>query len=240
MHHDLKTVKMKAAITYGIIAPILIATAVADNIPTGQLLLNARQTAGGSIPIVSWDVQYPTDPKIDEQNQLIASEDSLLEVRAIGSNYWNGENQIQLKINTEKREQLIFSGLSKEFVTTEEPLFSTTVAAGQKINFGMMGLSEESGSYFRWTNTPLDNPDHSFAVLRNGDEFPAVTPMARNGQVTNYLHPYIDKETGRVSIGPADVLFVVELDRRFTFEQSGDPADKGYDMLDMVFLVSFK
>ncbi|MBK1791573.1 hypothetical protein [Persicirhabdus sediminis] len=217
--------------------------------PTGSLWVNGSSSNSvvneNEHVSLSWEISYTIteDPGavITAKDELVPAEKSTMEVWPIGSAYWNGNLNINLKCRVDGQEFNLYSGKSKNFKPSgNSALFTREVDENDVINFGMMGESRESGQYFRWTGTSRTEPAHSFIALKNGDTYPSASPMGSGGDVEAFLMPYFDEGTRTVVLGPKDVIFVVELDRVYTYEQSGNASDKGYDMQDMVFLVTFR
>ncbi|MBK1790183.1 hypothetical protein [Persicirhabdus sediminis] len=231
---------MKKFISLCLALPALATALHADNsTPTGSLTAPTSVPEGTQAKI-AWNIVLPDGgANITDQDTLEPLQKSKIEVRCIGAGYWGGTKTVKLQMKINNKTYQLFDNKAKYFTSGTILAENITVKTTDKINFGMMGVSNQSGKYYRWSDTPRTDPDHSFIALANGDDFPNYTPMGSDGDVDSYLRPYLNDDSNTVSIGPKDVIFIAELDRRYTYEQSGDPADKGYDMQDMVFLVSF-
>ncbi len=224
--------------------------------PTGSISAPYSVPSGTKAPI-EWEVNSLIDPP-DLNDTVIVTKDYDLQVRAIGAGYWSGNKKVRLVMRINETEYEIFAPAKAKYFSNGTVLFdknySYTFEKGEKdqsdaqkfriwegdvLNFGMKGYSNQSGDYLRWTGTSRNTTGHTMMALRNGDEFPSYTPMGDDGDVESFLQGYLDSETNRVSIGPKDIIYIAELDRLQTFSESNDPADKGYDMQDLVFLVTF-
>jgi len=70
-------------------------------------------------------------------------------------------------------------------------------------------------------------------VLRDGDTPPYFKPFGNQPEISSFLSPVMDPETGKVSIGPNDVLYLFELGQTRT-------SAPGFDMQDLVVLVTYE
>ncbi|MBK1790581.1 hypothetical protein [Persicirhabdus sediminis] len=240
---------MKNRLTIAMLAMLVGVSVAEEDKPVGSLWVTGltaySEVRSGSHVQLNWEVSYAQTEdigaEITEEDVLLPVESSTMTVWAIGAGYWGGNNYVLLQCKVAGETYQLFDAKAKNFKTNgNKPLFTKEVIDGEEIHFGMQGVSNQSGNYYRWTGTDRSNPDHSFIALRNGDSFPNYTPMGNDGDVESYLKPYLDTETNTVVLGEKDVIYIAELDRRYTYEQSGNPDDKGYDMQDMVFLVSFQ
>ncbi len=193
---------------------------------------------------VGWQIQLPNEGgEIDEGTNTVTVIDVCdIEVIAIGAGYWNGNKNIELnmKINGGSS-QKIFSRARASTFTSGQLLYSGPVKKGDRIDFGMFGKSPQTnGQGVRWSDLPKDDPMNSMVVLQDGDEVPDYIPFGTDVSIEEFLRPYLNQETGRVDIGPRDIIYLGELDRFYPYSETGDPLDHGYDMQDIVFIVSFK
>lgn len=70
--------------------------------------------------------------------------------------------------------------------------------------------------------------------LVNGDTPPSNVPQYNAPSLESFLRPYLDT-TGKVKIGPMDVIVFMELTH-----SSSQKSDPGYDLQDLVLLVTFR
>jgi hypothetical protein len=66
----------------------------------------------------------------------------------------------------------------------------------------------------------------------NGDIPPSKIPDYNAPSLESFIRPYLDA-SGRVKIGPMDVIIFMELTHT-------DESNVGYDLQDLVFLVTFR
>jgi hypothetical protein len=74
-----------------------------------------------------------------------------------------------------------------------------------------------------------DNPGGHIIVLKNGDSPPAYAPFAHQASLASYLRSILDSK-GKISIGPKDLVFLVEL---------GSLDSQSSDFQDAVVLMTF-
>jgi hypothetical protein len=126
-------------------------------------------------------------------------------------------------------------GSSKSFffdtndrVNPNKIVWSTKLASGDTLDF--------SGRYVRYNgywSSSFDSRSASQNVraLRNGDVPPTTTPLYQQPSIESFLLPFLDSE-GKIKIGSRDVIYLVELTHT-------DANSSGFDLQDLVFLVSF-
>lgn len=100
---------------------------------------------------------------------------------------------------------------------------SQTVLQGQAIDFRSRVYNGNFWLNYRSTTALSSN----VMTLINGD----LPPLSVINNVESYLQPYIDAG-GYVNIGPKDVIMLFELGQT-------DPLSPGFDLQDLVLLVSF-
>ncbi len=107
-------------------------------------------------------------------------------------------------------------------------VLDTTVKAGDIINFG--GRGNRKG-WLPLYNTAESSPN--LVVLKNGDKVPSSIAAFQQGQIEPFLAPYLTDDCQTVSIGNRDLIILIELDKT-------DPATSGFDIQDLVVLVTFE
>ncbi|MFQ6009943.1 MAG: NosD domain-containing protein, partial [Candidatus Aenigmatarchaeota archaeon] len=97
------------------------------------------------------------------------------------------------------------------------------VSSGDKVHIkakGRLTISTEDGG-------------KNVIVLRNGDTPPYFKPFGDQPEIASFLSSVMDPDTGKVSIGPNDVLYLFEL---WTTKASSS----AFDMQDLIVLVSYE
>lgn len=104
------------------------------------------------------------------------------------------------------------------------------ITAGQKLRFG--GRYYYNGSWGPYWNS--QSGTRNVRIMVNGDRPPTTYPLHSAPSLESFLKPYLDA-TGRVQIGPMDCIVFMELTHN-----DSQITQQGYDLQDMVMLVSFK
>jgi hypothetical protein len=122
----------------------------------------------------------------------------------------------------------IFDGKNTDTIVQQQGIIKTVNAtANQSFDFG--------GKYY-WNNawSTLRNSKSGVLVqaLVNGDIPPSKIPDYNAPSLESFIRPYLDA-SGRVKIGPMDVIIFMELTHT-------DESNVGYDLQDLVFLVTFR
>ncbi len=217
-------------------------SSTSPSVPVGWLSTGQSIVRAGTNTSLSWDITYPsvvTDyVTIDDPATVISKRALSYEVRVLGagvtSSSSNGSNfafvptEAQLSVNNNSY-QRIFYGPNND-VNPTKVVASGSLSANKKLRFG--------GRYYfngKWgTNYTSTSGTNNVRTLVNGDTPPTTYPLFSAPTLESFLKPYLDS-TGKVNIGPMDVIVFMELTH--TDAQKYDP---GYDLQDMVLLVTFK
>jgi hypothetical protein len=212
-------------------------------VPAGWLTAFPTIVQAGTHPTLTWEISYPSIVKdyveIIVPATIRPKEKLDVEVRVLG----NGVTVSQSGSNTfnwvNAEAQLSFNGgsYSRIFYGTNLNVNPNTVVwsrnnvnAGQTLRFG--------GRYYynnSWGPTHTSsNSSTNVRTLVHGDTPPTITPMYQAPSLEDFIRPYLDA-TGKVRIGPMDVIVFMELTHN-----SNQQSDPGYDLQDMVLLVTFK
>jgi hypothetical protein len=70
-------------------------------------------------------------------------------------------------------------------------------------------------------------------MLKDGDKVPQTTPAFQQGKIETFLKPYLSLDGRTVRIGNRDLIILVELGQT-------NPANSGFDLQDLVLLVTFE
>ena len=123
----------------------------------------------------------------------------------------------------------IFYGTNNQ-VNPDQVVYSRTVSKNDTLNFG--------GRYYynnNWgTNYKSTGGTLNVRTLVNGSTPPSNIPDYNAPSLESFIKPYLNS-SGKVNIGPMDVIVFMELTH--TDSQS---SNAGYDLQDMVLLVTFK
>lgn len=240
---------ISAAVITGstLLSPRANAQLVPPNGLDGTIRANQEIVYEGQKPSLTWNVNYPTPlentiiitpPKITPITSVYA------DVRIIGQGVTSSgpvfvPTQATMSINSESDFRQIFYGTNPSVKPSEivkigtifSPLFpNNLIPAGQSLRFG--GRYKQSGKwgpYFK-SNDGSDN----IRFLVDGDTPPTNVPAYNAPSLESFLRPYLDT-AGKVKIGPMDVIVFMELTH-----DKNQKSDPGYDLQDMVLLVTFR
>lgn len=210
------------------------ATESSTSIPRGTLSANRDLLRVGTKPTLTWQVEFPSEITtlidIIPPNTIQPKRDVTMRVRVLGASFQQTTTQyLQVqsywKLNGGSW-QTVFDGYQTN-VNASKVLVSQTVTKNSRINFGARGY--RSG-WLTLYNTASNTPN--LVMLKNGDSVPSTTPAFRQGQIESFLKPYLDGNS-RIKIGPKDLILLFELGQT-------DPESSGFDLQDMVMLVTFE
>jgi hypothetical protein len=212
------------------------------SVPTGWLTASADVVKAGSHPTLQWNITYPStvkdyvtviDPATVDPKETLDMEIRVLGAgvtssRADGSNLTFVPTEAYLSISGGSYARLFYG--TNEDVKPNTVVYSDTVEPGEKLRFGGRYYFNQSWSYFYNSNSGTQN----IRTLVNGDIPPTTYPLHTAPTLESFLKPYLDA-SGRVSIGPMDVIVFMELTH-----SDSQMNHSGYDLQDMVLLVTFE
>ncbi|MFT3992586.1 MAG: hypothetical protein QM680_14415 [Luteolibacter sp.] len=212
--------------------------------PVGALTAFPTLVQTGTRPTLTWGITYPATAKdvvaITGPGTLTPKTNLTMEVRVIGASVRATTTNLlglivsQTWVPTECQFKYGSGSFSRIWygrqtdVQVSNVVLTKTVEAGKAINFG--------GRYYwnsAWSSlyTSL-NSTRNVVALVNGDTPPTTTPLYQQPTLESFLLPYLDDQ-GNVKIGPKDVIYLMELTHT-------NPNDGGFDLQDLVILVTFK
>lgn len=218
------------------------ADATIPSIPVGSLTAFPTVVQTGTKPTLTWNISYPsvvqdfitiTQPAtITPKQNLICDMRILgLGVTSQGSNgsitYYRTRGQV--KYNGSSSWVDIYDGKQTDSVVQKQSIVKTfSVTANRPMYF--LGQYYNSSWSTAYTSTNGDN----VRTLVSGDTPPSNVPGYNAPSLASFLKPYLDS-TGKVKIGPMDVIVFMELTHT-----SSQKSDSGYDLQDLVMLVTFR
>jgi len=245
-----------ALLASGVSAPCaLFAQSTNPSIPVGTLSAVPVIVQPGTHPTLTWNISYPaivqdyvkvtdpsdgggnTDTNIEAKTKLYAK------VRVLGAgvtvsannsagyNFVPTEAQLSYKGGSYDR---IFYGkntdVNQNTVVWSRATSSKYISTGDKLRFGGRYYYNNSwGPYFNsQSNTK------NVRILVNGETPPTTYPLHNSPTLESFLKPYLDAG-GKVKIGPMDCIIFMELTH-----YDSQINDQGYDLQDMVLLVTFE
>ena len=236
---------------------------------TGSISANPAIVQAGQSPKLKWSINYPSvvkqyvklippiGPDPDPSGggggnygpgTITALQNLYADVRIIGqgvtvtsgsSGFTFVPTQATMSINSTSDFKEIFYGTNPQInpgsVISLKNIFGSTytnnmIQSGKSIRFGGRYYYNNTwGTYYK-SNGGTDN----VRFLVNGDTPPSNVPQYNAPSLESFLRPYLDT-TGKVKIGPMDVIVFMELTH--SASQKSDP---GYDLQDLVILVTFR
>lgn len=210
--------------------------------PVGWLTASPGLVRAGSNPTLNWGITYPstvvdfvtvTPPATVAPKQRLTYEIRVLGAgvtssNADGSNLSFVPTEALFSFNGGTYNR-IFYGTNGN-VVPGRIVASGTALAGQTLRFGGRYFFNNAWSTLYTSSSGTQN----VRTLVNGNFPPTTYNLATAPTLESFIRPYLDG-TGRVAIGPMDVIVFMELTH--TDAQS---TQLGYDCQDMVLLVTFK
>jgi hypothetical protein len=108
-------------------------------------------------------------------------------------------------------------------------ILDTTVKNNDTINFGGRGWRD--GAWLPLYHTAAATKN--LVMLKNGDRVPSTVPALNGTAIESFLKPYMDTSTKKVKIGDRDLILLMELGQT-------NPSNSGFDLQDLVVLVTFE
>lgn len=124
--------------------------------------------------------------------------------------------------------QRLFYGYQTS-VNPSKVLIEMNVAKGDTINLGGRGYRD--GQWLSLYDTAKSTSN--LVMLKNGDRVPSEVPALNGNTIESFLKPYMDTTTKKVKIGDRDLILLIELGQT-------DPNNSGFDLQDLVVLVTFE
>ena len=212
------------------------------SIPVGSLSTSDTIVRAGTNTSLSWNITYPSlvqdYVKVDDPATVTTKSALDVEIRVIGagvtSSRADGSNmsfvptEAQLSVGGGSY-QRIFYGTNND-VDPNKIVYSGSLSGNKSLRFG--------GRYFFnnvWSKTYTSTTGtQNVRTLVNGQTPPTAYSLVNSPTLESFIKPYLDS-TGKVSIGPMDVIVFMELTHT-----DAQKNELGYDLQDMVLLVTFK
>ncbi|MCU0797507.1 MAG: hypothetical protein MUF31_16425 [Akkermansiaceae bacterium] len=237
-----RLVRVFAALAFGFIATQ--GSALANsNVPTGWITASPGVVKVGALPTLKWEIQYPTEVTnhvtIIPPGSVQPTSDLRMDIRVLGagvtSSRSDGSNMSF--VHTECYFSYNNGSWARIFAGTNDNVNQSTIVRSQDV---VAGSSLRFGGRFWNTNNQWstfytsNNGTQNVRVLKNGDSVPTTYNIANSPTLEQFIRPYLDAG-GKVRIGPMDLIVMMELTH--TDNQRNN---QGYDLQDMVLLVTFK
>jgi hypothetical protein len=225
-------------LTAGLIAMTgMVCQASADSdIPRGTLTVDSSLVRVGARSQLNWNIDYPSAIKdvVEIVPPYIIKPKTPLKmrVRVLGASFQQSATvflpvEVMWSKNNSSWSRLFYGRQTD--VNPSKVLLETNVKGGDILNFGGRGYRDKS-----WL--PLYNTSattRNLVMLKNGDQVPATTPAFQQGLIESFLKPYLSSDKKSVKIGSRDLILLLELGQT-------DPRVSGFDLQDLVMLVTFE
>jgi hypothetical protein len=209
--------------------------------PSGWLTAFPTIVQTGTHPTLTWGINYPSIVEdyitITPPSTITADEEVDCEIRILGagvtvttnnSGYTFVPTQAQVSYDGGSYTQ-IFYGTNPQ-VNPNTLVYTKTMAKNKKLRFG--GRYKYNNTWGPYFNS--SSGTQNVRTLVNGSTPPSNVPDYNAPSLEQFIKPYLTPD-GKVKIGPMDAIVFMELTH--TDSQMSDP---GYDLQDMVLLVTFK
>lgn len=210
--------------------------------PSGWISAFPKVVQTGTKPTLTWGINYPSIVEdyitITQPATITMDEDVDCEIRVLGAGVTvttNGGSSFAF-VPTEARISYdggsytrIFYGTNNQ-VNPNSVVWSQSLSKNKRLKFG--GRYFYNNSWGPWFNS--DSGTQNVRTLVSGDTPPAKVPDYNAPSLESFLKPYLSP-SGTVAIGPMDVIVFMELTH-----YDSQISDPGYDLQDMVLLVTFK
>lgn len=222
------------------VSTTLSAQSSSPSIPVGWLSAYPTVVKTGTKPTLTWDISYPSIVKdfvdVTPPATVIPKVDLDVDVRVLGNgvtvstsnggfNFVNAEASLSFNGGSYSR---IFYGTNYSVNPSNVVWSKTKIRKGESLRFGGRYYYNNSwGTQFTSTSSTKN-----VRVLVAGDTPPNKVPDYGAPTLESFIRPYLGPD-GKVKIGPMDVIVFMELTHT-------NEADTGYDLQDMVLLVTFK
>jgi hypothetical protein len=210
--------------------------------PSGWLTAFPTIVQAGTHPTITWGINYPSIVEdyitITPPSTITAKEDIDCEIRILGAGVTvatsggNGFNFVPTEATVSYdggSYTRIFYGTNLQ-VNPNTVVYSKTVKKNKKLRFGgRYYYNNNWGPYFK-----SDGGTQNVRSLVNGSEPPDNVPDYNAPSLESFIKPYLSPNN-IVQIGPMDVIVFMELTH-----YDSQMSNVGYDLQDMVLLVTFK
>ncbi|MGC4016082.1 MAG: hypothetical protein QM755_16385 [Luteolibacter sp.] len=204
-------------------------------IPVGSLTAFPTVVQTGTHPTLTWGITYPSIVQdvvtITPPGVLTPKQDIYIDVRVLGASvatstaYYPVEAQV--KYDTGAWTRIFYDKQTK--VNPSTIVYTRLAAKNKTINFG--GRYYYNNAWSTFYNTTQTSTNQVVALV-NGDTPPSTLPDYNQPTIESFLKPYLDS-TGKIKIGPMDVIYLFELTHT-------DTRDSGFDLQDLCLLVTFR
>ncbi|MGJ8632899.1 MAG: hypothetical protein ACSHX7_03190 [Luteolibacter sp.] len=214
-------------------------TETIPSVPVGWITASPTVVQTGTKPDLVWSITYPS--VVEDFVQIIPpatinpTEEVDVEIRVLGNGVTLNSGNSYTYVNAQALLSFdggsygsIFYGSNHDVNPSRVVWSRESLQPNQELNFGGRYYYNGWGPRYRSTDGK-----QNVRTLVNGDTPPDKVPSIGAPSLEDFIRPYLDDE-GKVSIGPMDVIVFMELTH-----DDDKQDDAGYDMQDLVLLVTF-
>jgi len=235
MIHIPRMIPLTCFIAMFFAAGVLPIATAGDDQPRGTLSTASSLVRAGTPTMLSWRIELPSDNvhnviDIDDDGTITPKKNLTMRIRMLGASFQRSATEylpVEVKWRRGTRSwRRVFYGYQTE-VDPTEVLVKTKVRKNVRLEFGGRGYRYGWLPFYSTLNsTP------NLVALTNGDRPPETTPAFQQGRIESFLQPYLSSD-GSLQLGPRDVIFLIETGQT-------NPRNSGFDLQDIVFLVTFE
>ena len=217
------------------------AQSTSPSIPVGSLSAFPTVVQTGTKPTLTWSITYPsqvtTVVTVGANGTITPRRDLYVDLRVLGAQIGDGSNWYMVEAYHKLEGASSFTRFFRGKQTNVNPstvYYTGLVRNARPIDIRGRVASNSSSTPSSWqayysTGTTTQN----VRALVNGDTPPSYVPAFSNqSTIKSTLSPYLDA-SGKIKIGPLDVIFL--------FELWGTATNQSYfDMQDLVVLATFR
>lgn len=219
-------------------------------IPVGSLTAFPTVVQTGTKPTLTWNINYPSIVQdfvtVSGANSITPKENLKCDIRILGAGVTSQNSNGTIKYYftrgriaygsspSSSSYTTIWDGRNTDTEVQQQAIIKSklSVTKNVRIHFGGQYNKDNSSTndnWFTWFSST--NNATNVRMLKSGDLCPDRVPDYNAPSLESFLRPYLDS-SNRVRIGPMDVIVFMELTHT-------DQSDIGYDLQDLVFLVTF-
>jgi hypothetical protein len=231
-----------AALTlYALASPQAYSQSADPSIPVGSLSASPTVVQTGTKPILTWSISYPSQVRnvvtVGLNGTITPLTDLHIDLRVLGAQIGDGSSWYMVEAYRKLENATSFTSffIGKQTDVNPSTIYHTQlVRQARPIDIQGRVASNSSSNPSAWqTYFSTGTTTQNVRALVNGDTPPSYVPaFANQSTIKSTLGPYIDA-SGKIRIGPMDVIFI--------FELWGTATNQSYfDMQDLVVLSTFR
>ena len=201
-------------------------------IPVGKLSVDSNLVQAGAKPKLTWDITFPKNVEevveVDPDDEITPKTRLRLQVFVLGVGITDQTGReyparSEIRFSSNSSWQGVYTGVGSQSDPTRA-IHDRIVEAGNTITFRARVFVRGFGYY--------NNDSSNIQVLQNGDFAPGNAGGYDQDSIADYLQSAVDPDTGRLVLGPLDLIYACELTH-------SDENHRGYDVQDTVVLLRF-